>query len=420
MTTLAGSLQPSFGRDGADGALDGVPVPSMLTCKRSEPAAIPLPRHRLYASEIFWTSRHARGHPLAIPRVSLAVDLCRALDWLPDGEYCEAMPATPDELARFHDRAYIRAVIEAERDAAVSDEVKNRYNLGVNGNPVYGEVFRRPAMACGASIAAAQQVADNGGIAFNPTGGTHHGLRARASGYCIFNDPVLTILALRDRGIGRIVYLDLDAHFGDGVQEAFAADDDVLTISVHEAGRWPMARGGAVDDGPGGVLDRAGGTALNLPVPAGGGDDEFALLTDEVILPAIEAATPDAIVLQCGCDALADDPMTRLALSNRALWRTVDLVRGMTGRLVVLGGGGYNPYAVGRCWAGIWGVLTGRILPSRLPAAATALLQGVRWTHRLGRVPDPRWLTTLADPPRPGGIRDEVRALARLAQGFGR
>lgn len=381
---------------------------------RMDAAADPRRRSfpRFFASDIFRDSRYARGHPLAIPRVSLTVDLCRALGWLGDSDYREAAPAGPEDLARFHDRAYIQAVIDAERDVWVSDAVKARYNLGVNGNPVYPEVFRRPATACGASIAAAREIAA-GGIAFNPAGGTHHGRRDRASGYCVFNDPVLALLTLSDLGLRRLVYLDLDAHFGDGVQEAFSDDATVLTISLHEAGRWPMPRGNGLDASPGGVLDRAGGRALNLPVPPGGTDDEYAYLVDEVVLPTIAAFSPRAIVVQCGCDALADDPMTRMALSNGALWRVVAQVRDLTDRLLVLGGGGYNPYAVGRCWAGVWAALTGRTIPPALPPAAQTLMRTVRWTHRLGRRPDPRWLTTLADPPRPGGIRDEVRALAR-------
>jgi acetoin utilization protein AcuC len=367
----------------------------------------------LIASEIFRVSRHAPGHPLAIPRVSLALDLCRVLGWLPESRYREAPQASPAELARFHTAHYVAAVMRAEAAQAASEEDRERFNLGVNGNPVYREVFRRPATACGASLAAARLLAE-GGVVYNPAGGTHHGQPDRASGYCIFNDPVLAILELIERGASRVFYLDLDAHFGDGVQQAFDDDAGVFTLSVHEAGRWPMARGADAGTGFGSVRDRAGGAARNLPLPADANDSEFDFLMEEAVLPLIARQRPDAIVVQCGADALACDPMTKLSLSNGALWRAVAAVRPLAPRLLVLGGGGYNPWAVGRCWAGVWATLAGFDIPDRLPAPAQELLRPVRWHHRLGRQPQERWLTTLTDPSRPGPIRPEVRALPAL------
>ncbi len=362
----------------------------------------------LVASEIFRTSRHAQGHPLAIPRVSLCVDLCRAMGWLPESSYREGPQATVDELGRFHGRDYIAAVERAEREQWLSDDDRRRFNLGINGNPIYGEVYRRPAIACGASLLSARSIMQ-GGIVYNPAGGTHHGLHQQASGFCVFNDPVLAILALLDGGLGRVFYLDLDAHFGDGVQLAFAEEPRVFTLSIHEDGRWPMRQ----PNGSGSVEDRAGGAARNLPVPAGFNDDELAFLIDEAVLPLIAAFRPDAIVLQCGCDALADDPMTGLALSNRAFFSAVRAVMPMAPRLLVLGGGGYNPWAVGRCWAGIWATLNRLRLPDTVSEAAREVLAAVRWRHRWGKCPPERWFTTLVDEgPSGGAIRREIRAVA--------
>jgi acetoin utilization protein AcuC len=379
----------------------------------------------LVASEIFRRSHHAPGHPLAIPRVSLTIDLVRALGWLPAVAYREAAAASVDELARFHDPAYIAAVAEAEATQHLSTVARDRFNLGINGNALHAEIFRRPATACGASLTAAQLLA-GGGIVYSPAGGTHHGQRARASGYCIFNDPVLAILELKRHGCERVFYLDLDAHWGDGVQMAFAQDAGVFTLSIHEAGRWPMTRrrreappgradlvdADLVDADPGGVDDRAGGVARNLPLPPGANDDELTWVMENAVLPLIERFTPDAIVVQGGCDGLADDPMTRLAYSNRGLWRAIAAVVALAPRLLVLGGGGYNPYAVARCWAGIWATLNGHQVPDRLPAAAEAVLAGVQWSHRLGRDPKPAWRTALADSWHCGPIHDEVRRIA--------
>ena len=388
---------------------------------------------RFIGSEIYRTSSYGSGHPLAIPRVSTCIDLCRALGWLDEARYIDSPPATPEQLARFHDRDYIAALMEAERRQAVPPAERRRYNIGCNGNPVFAEMFRRPATACGGSILGAE-LALAGGRVYSPAGGTHHGRPDRASGFCFFNDPALAILRLLDGGLGRVLYLDVDAHHGDGVQAAFADDSRVLTVSIHEAGRWPMrgrgqgagaeqgrgGRGGSAgaEEGappPGSAADRAGGWARNLPVPPGFNDDEMAFLLEAAVLPLAEAFRPEAVVLQGGADALADDPQSRLSLSNRALWRAVALAGDLAPRLLVLGGGGYNPWSVVRCWAGIWGVLDGREVPDRLPAEAEAVLRALTWRHRRGRQPPTHWFTTLADPPRPGPIRAEVRALPEQA-----
>ena len=134
-------------------------------------------------------------------------------------------------------------------------------------------------------------------------------------------------------------------------------------------------------------------------------------------LPLIENFQPEANVIQCGADALAADPMSKLELSNLALWRTIDRVKDQAPRLLVLGGGGYNPWAVGRCWAGVWATLNGFPVPNRLPPDAEDLMRAVRWSHRRGRNPSERWFSTLADEARPGPIRREVRALAAAVMG---
>lgn len=364
------------------------------------------PTPRFIGHEIYRRSSYGGKHPLAIPRVSTCIDLCRALGWLPAERYLDSPQATPTQLARFHDPDYVAAVLAAEADQAVSDEVRARFGLGANGNPVFPEIFRRPATASGGSLLAASLVA--GGVpVFSPAGGTHHGRRARASGFCYFNDPALAILSLLDSGIERVFYLDVDAHHGDGVQAAFEEEARVFTCSIHEAGRWPMCTGGEGD-----LMDRGGGNARNLPVPPGFNDAEMAFLMEAAVLPLIERFEPVAIVLQCGADALEEDPQSRLALSNRALWRVVAAVAGLGPRLLVLGGGGYNPWSVARAWTGVWATLVGEAVPERLPPAAEAVLRDLKWHHSRGRKPPEHWFTTLADPPRNGPIREEVRAAA--------
>lgn len=371
---------------------------------------LPDPRLRplFIGSEIYRTSSYGERHPLAIPRVSVVTDLCRALGWLPEEAFVASPQASPEELARYHDSSYVQAVLRLEETQKADAEARERFNLGIAGNPVFPEVFRRPATAAGGSLLAGRLLA-KGGVVHSPAGGTHHALKDRASGFCYFNDPVLGILSLLDNGAGRVFYLDIDAHHGDGVQLAFAGEPRVFTCSLHEADRWPMRRGEAF----GGLEDRGGGQARNLPVPPGFNDSELAFLLEAAVLPLIERFEPEAIVLQGGCDGLADDPLSKLELSNLALWRVVAAVRGMAPRLLLLGGGGYNPWAVARCWSGYWAILNGFEIPDRLPPEGEAVLRRLQWRHSRGRRPPGHWFTSLADPPRPGAIRGELRDLAR-------
>lgn len=356
----------------------------------------------LLGNEIYRHSSLGGKHPLSIPRVSTVIDLCDALGWLHAGNYAESRPATPQELARYHAPDYIAAVQRAERELAIDEADSIRYNLGRGGNPIYGTMFRRPATGVGGSLLAAAHLLKQPGIVHSPGGGTHHGRPAQASGFCYFNDPVLAILHWLDHGLARVAYVDLDVHHGDGVEEAFRRDPRVLFISVHEAGRWPRS-GAAGEHGLGNLF--------NFPVPPGMNDSEMDLLVQEAILPLLHGFQPEGLVLQCGADALAEDPLGKQELSNLALWRAVAALKSLAPRLLVLGGGGYNPWSVARCWTGIWAVLNGWDIPDRLPAAAESLLRSLSWNRSAGRFPPEGWFTTLADAPRPGPLRSEVRAM---------
>lgn len=354
-------------------------------------------------SEIYRDTSFARGHPLAIPRVSAVIDLARALGWLDEENYVDSPRATPAQLARFHDAAYVEAVIAAERDQRLTEAEKKRFNIGTIEAPICPAMFRRPATAAGASVLAAELVSESG-VVFSPASGTHHGRRDRASGFCFFNDPVLGLLRLLDDGLERVLYVDIDAHHGDGVEFAFADDPRVFTISVHEAERWP---------GTGRVDDRAGGYARNLPVPPGFNDTEMAYVLEAAILPMADWYAPQAIMAQCGADALDEDPLSKLCLSNVSHRAVVSALASLTDRLIVTGGGGYNPWAVARCWTGVWACLSGHPIPDRLTPAAEKILRGLRWKRAAGRNPPEHWYTTLEDRSRHGPVRDEVRAIVR-------
>ena len=354
---------------------------------------------RLIGSEIYRRSSYGPKHPLAIPRVSTALDLIGAMGWMPEGGWIEAPRASPEALARFHAPDYVAALQRAEASQQADPEDRARFHIGAHGNPVYREVFSRPATSAGGCMLAARLTA-GGGVVFCPGGGTHHGRPDRASGFCYLNDPVLGLLTWLDQGLDNVLYVDIDAHHGDGVQDAFHDDPRVFTLSVHEEARWPFT---------GGVADRAGGQARNLPVPAGFNDSEMLWVLHQAILPIARALKPQAIMLQCGADALEEDPLSRLALSNNAHWGVVRALMGLAPRLVVLGGGGYNPWSVGRCWAGVWATLNGIEVPERATPAAEAVLRGLSFHRAAGRAPPEHWFTTMRDAPRPGVVRASVQ-----------
>ncbi len=356
-------------------------------------------------SEIFRRIPHGARHPLAIPRVSATMDLCRAMDWLPDAAYLDSPRADAEALTRFHDPAYVATLEEAGRTGTASAAARERFNLGRMENPIYPGMFLRPATAAGAALHAADLLvaavaAGQGRRVYSPAGGTHHGRPARASGFCYLNDPVLAILRMLDGGIERICYLDFDAHHGDGVEDAFAQEARVLTLSVHEQGRWPNT-----GDTPGWSHD----AACNIPVLPGFNDTELAFTVDQAIRPICTAFEPQIVVVQCGADALADDPLSKLNLSNTALWHAVSASLDLAAAALVMGGGGYNPWSVARCWSGVWATICGHEIPAHLPPKAQAVMRGLTWARAAGRNPPQHWFDTIADKPNRGAVRAQIR-----------
>jgi acetoin utilization protein AcuC len=333
------------------------------------------------------------------------MDLARALGWLPPERYRTSPRAKAAALTHWHSPTYIAALQQAEASGEVTAQIRARHHLGTLSNPVFAQMFARPATGAGGVMLAAELLAAQGGVIHVPGGGTHHGMPDRANGFCYLNDPVLAMLALRRMGVQRIAYVDIDAHHCDGVQHAFAGDPDALLISTHEEGRWPFT---------GTLEDAGGGNCFNLPVPRGFNDSEMDAVLDGLILPRLSAFAPQALVLQCGADAVEEDPLSRLSLSNAAHLAVVRALRDLSPRFLVLGGGGYNPWTVGRCWTAIWGVLSGQDLPERLDAEAQAVLRALSWGGGGRPPPEEALLTTLCDAPRNGPVRPEISERLRF------
>ena len=340
------------------------------------------------SNRIFEQTGYTRNHPLSIGRVGPVVRICRLLGWLDDANYRESEPVAREVLAQFHDAGYLDALIRVSEAGAASAGDREKFRLGTMENPVFPQLFQRVAASVGGSVLAAKLVAD-GGVAFHPAGGTHHGRPGRASGFCYSNDPVFAICELLRQGHDRIAYVDLDAHHGDGVEDACAGDDRTLCISIHESGRWPGS----------GMC--SGDRAINIPVARGFDDRGFIRVMHLQVLPALAAFAPQAVVLTCGADCLAGDPLSAMKLSNAALWAAILDIVGMTPRAVVLGGGGYNPWTTVRYWTGLWGRLNGWAAPAELPAEAQTVLRGLTCDLVDDEDVDPAWCVSLADAPVP-------------------
>ncbi|WP_240453848.1 acetoin utilization protein AcuC [Chachezhania antarctica] len=361
-----------------------------------------MPPPRFIGSQIYARPSYDGAHPLAIPRVPTVMALARAMGWLPGSVYLTSPRAKPEALRTFHTRDYLDALLRAETSQSLAPDDRERHGLGTLSNPVHPLMYRRPATAAGGSLLGAELIA-NGGVVYNPGGGTHHGHADRAGGFCYLNDPVLAIQRLRALGLSRVAYVDIDAHHCDGVEDAFVGDDAIRIVSIHEAKRWPFT--GTVDD-------TAGGVAFNIPAPRGFNDTGFDYVLEDLILPAVADHRPDAIVLQCGADAVLEDPLSRLALSNGSHWRAVRALGALAPRMLVLGGGGYNPWSVGRLWTGVWATLSGAEIPGpddALPAEAQQILRTLTWRRAAGRNPPEHWFTTLADHRRDGEIHPDLR-----------
>jgi len=377
--------------------------PSLFVGRGSLASGRPLPL--FVGSEIYRNPAFGFNHPLNIVRHAAVIDLLEMLGWLDDADFRTSEPATVDRLLEFHDRAYVKALQHADSTGSVDATARDRYQVGTFENPLFPGLFERASMTVGGSILAAELAAE-GHVVFHPTGGTHHGRPDRAAGFCYLNDPVFAIMTLLKQGSENVLYLDLDAHHGDGVEEAFFEESRVTTVSVHERQRWPYS----------GTQSHPRAGVFNFSVPSQFNDNEFDYLMQNAILPLIEARGADALVICCGADSLAGDPLSHMNLTNVALWDAVLRLIALEKTTVVLGGGGYNPWTVTRYWAGMWGRISGQHIPDRLPAEARAFMGRMECDLIDEEDIEEQWLTTMADSPNAATIRDEIKYLASDAQ----
>ena len=304
-------------------------------------------------------------HPMRPVRLQQTCELLEAQGAF-DGDSSRLVPprlATEEEIGSFHHPSYIQAVKGFSRGEGLEDAARFAFsNMG--DNPVYPGMYEAAALSTGASLVAAELVQSGEvDVAFNISGGLHHAAAGHSSGFCVFNDPVVAIQFLLNRGL-RVVYVDIDAHHGDGVQAAFYDMDKVLTISLHESGMFLFPGTGGVEEiGVG----KGEGYAVNLPLYPGTDDRTYTWAFREVVPPLVDAFKPDVIATQLGIDTYHSDPLTHLMLSSVGFQQAVSDFAGMGIPWLAFGGGGYDLGAVARCWTLAYGVMVERELPDDLP-----------------------------------------------------
>lgn len=309
-------------------------------------------------------------HPMRPERFTGAVELMRERGLLePPVRVVAPRPATDAEIVRIHDVALVETVRAAGADPTRVDGGPGWHGIGPGDTPAFPRMHEAASLVAGGTIASMRLVLDGEArAAFNPAGGMHHAHRDRVAGFCVYNDCAIALAdaTIRHPGL-RVAYVDIDAHHGDGVEEAFYTRDDVLTLSVHESGQYLYPGTGASRQT--GAGDGTG-FALNVPLPPFAGDECYALVLDEIIAPALEAFAPDVIMLQAGADTHRDDPLAHLDLTVEGFARLVRGIDGVAmrvcdGRLVVTGGGGYEyRTAVPRMWADAFAILCDSTPPS--------------------------------------------------------
>lgn len=310
------------------------------------------------------------GHPLAPVRVELTMELIRRGGLVRgDALQVDAGPFDPADLVRVHDADYVATVARLSADPR--GPVPLGSGLGLGDTPAFAGMHEAALAVCAGSVEAMRRVVSGRhSHAFNAAGGLHHAMPDRAAGFCIYNDPSVAIdWALRN-GVERVAYIDVDVHHGDGVERIHADDPRVLTISLHESGRFLFPGTGAVTDigGPGAL-----GSAANVPLLPGTTGDVWLGAFDAVVEPLVRAFAPDVLITQLGCDTHATDPLAHLMLTLGDLAAMYARLHRLAhdvceGRWVATGGGGYQLVdVVPRAWTLAFAEMTGGRVPVETP-----------------------------------------------------
>ncbi len=337
-------------------------------------------RTALIYSHKFADFSYGESHPFKVQRFRLAYELITAygLDSCTGALYPEAPPVAEADILTFHDKAYIERM--QEFSASATPRADFLYGLGDAENPVFPGFYDWACLGSAGTCEAARLVADEGySAAFNLAGGYHHAHKAKASGFSYINDAVIAINSLVAKG-KRVVYLDIDAHHGDGVQEAYYDTDQVLVISMHESGIYFFPGTGFENEMGAG---RGYGYSVNIPLLAHSDDPLYMKAFDEAIYPLIAAYDPDVIFTQLGADTFRTDPLTRLEITTHSYSYILRKLKALKIPWIAVGGGGYDLMNTARAWTIAWGIMNGVELPVKLPDSFVNLIKPLGYQNTM-------------------------------------
>ncbi len=348
------------------------------------------------------------AHPLRPVRVRLTHSLLKAKGALNDSnvEVVEPRIASRQEILLFHEEEYVKLVEKlSERGSGLLD---------LGDTPAFKGCYEATCLVVGASLKACDLIMSGQfSHAFNPSGGLHHAHPERASGFCIFNDPAVSINYLKTRyNLKRFLYLDIDAHHGDGVMYGFYNDPSVLDIDFHESGRYLFPGTGFPDETGAG---EAKGLKVNIPLLPGTGDEAYLKAFKRLVPALVSKFRPEIVLLQCGADGHFDDLLAHLRMSTN-LYR--EIVREMhriahelcNGRFLLLGGGGYTLANVPRVWATAFTTLAEVNIDNKIPVEWKAEFKNLTDEEPPSEFADPRSKDTQAT------LDEAARVLGQLSK----
>jgi acetoin utilization protein AcuC len=321
-------------------------LPLMLMARKPEAATVP--DACLFVGEQLARYGFPNGHPLGADRQDTFLKEAKMQGLLGKVRSCPPRIATTEEIGRFHTQHHIDRVMHAER-------AKLEF-LDNGDTPVFPGVFEASANVVGTALDGLGRVMlGESARSFQPIGGLHHAGRAHSAGFCVFNDLGVVIETLRRQyGIGRIAYVDIDVHHGDGIFYAYEADPELIFADIHEDGRYLYPGTGGEDETG---KDAAKGTKVNIPLLPGAGDREFLQAWPRVEEHLLRFR-PEFIIFQCGADGLRNDPLAHLNYSAAAHAHAARSLRHIAGqcaqgRMMAFGGGGYDRDNLAKAWTAV-------------------------------------------------------------------
>ncbi|WP_173915822.1 acetoin utilization protein AcuC [Halobacillus sp. Marseille-Q1614] len=327
--------------------------------------------HFVFTDE-FTNYKFRDDHPFNQLRVTMTKDLLEKENALKPQQIIAPRMASDEDLKLFHSSAYVEAVKRASQ-GLLSEEEGFEYGIGTEDTPMFKGMHEASSLLVGSTLSAIDAVI-NGDTqhALNLGGGLHHGFERKASGFCVYNDGAVGIKYIRKHTNYKVLYVDTDAHHGDGVQWAFYDDPNVCTFSIHETGRYLFPGTGNVNERG---LKKGYGYSFNLPIDAFTEDESFLEVYEYAFKEITEYFQPDIIITQNGADAHYLDPLTHLC-STIKIYERIPMIahelahKYCSGRWVALGGGGYDIWrVVPRAWSQLWKVMsTGQPFSGQLPA----------------------------------------------------